>query len=98
VLQYYTRFKNLLAELKAEDKLVQLHWQKTTFANGLRDGMKREVSHVHIRDTSLTLEQVIVEAETEETGKCRPKEKKCAFSAKVRITMVRIVQDCLEKI
>jgi hypothetical protein len=44
-----------------------LHWQKTTFANGLRDRIKRAVSRVYIRDTSLTLEQLYVEAETEET-------------------------------
>lgn len=67
VVQYYTRFKNLCAELKAVDKPVQLHWQKTTFVNGLRDRIKREVSRVYIRDTSLTMEQLFTEAETEET-------------------------------
>jgi hypothetical protein len=78
VVQYYTRFKNLCAELKAGGKPVQLHCQITTFINGLRDRIKREVSRIYTRDTSISLELLYTEAETEESLQ-QPAFKKPAF-------------------
>lgn len=67
VVAYYTRFKQLCAELKAVGKPVQLHWQKTTFVLGLKEKLKREVSRIFNRDSSLSLEQLYSEAEMEES-------------------------------
>jgi hypothetical protein len=67
VVAYYTRFKQLCAELKAVGKPVQLHWQKTTFVLGLREKLKREVSRTFGRNSSLSLEQLYSEAEMEES-------------------------------
>jgi hypothetical protein len=67
VVAYYTRFKQLCAELKAVGKPVQLHWQKTPFVLGLKDKLKREVSRTFGRNSSLSLEQLYSEAEMEES-------------------------------
>ena len=63
---YYTRYSQLLAEMKAIDKPVEGHWQVTKFVDGLLPALSKEVHRILRRAPNISLVDVVSEAEMEE--------------------------------
>jgi len=54
--------------MEAVGKPVESHWQCTKFVDGLKLAVKKEVNRTFTRKSSLTLEELYIEAEMEETA------------------------------
>jgi hypothetical protein len=64
---YYNNYVKLLAELSALHRVYSSHLIRGNWVNGLRQPVQKEVLRVYRRDPSLTLTQLLHEAEVEET-------------------------------
>jgi hypothetical protein len=63
---FYTRYLQLLAEMKAINRPVDVDSQVAKFIDGLLPHLRTEVSRIHRRTPRMTLDAVMSEAEMEE--------------------------------
>jgi hypothetical protein len=63
---YYTRYLQLLAEMKAIGKPVDTDDQVAKFIDGLFPALRTEISRIHRRSPTLTLDELVSDAEMEE--------------------------------
>jgi hypothetical protein len=73
VRQYYNNYTKLLAELSALERVYPDHLIRGNWVNGLRQPIQREVLRIYRREPSLTLPQLLHEAEIEESQSVKPK-------------------------